>query len=94
VDREFVITAIVLTAVGAFFALLGTGYHISGQGLDYNIVFSFEPFWTHPNISGATVVPIYYVNFVGVAQLIAAAILYYKGLTAIETENGNTKKVA
>ncbi len=83
-DREFVITALVLTAVGLFFALLGTGYHIVGQGLDYNIVFSFEPFWVHPSISGAAVTPIYYVNYVGVAQLIAAAVLFYKGFTYVE----------
>jgi len=86
VDREFVITAIVLTAVGLFFALLGTGYHISGPSIDYNIVFSFKPFWTHPTISGATATPVYYVNFVGLVQLIAAVILYYKGLTHSEKE--------
>ncbi|MEM0272887.1 MAG: hypothetical protein QW514_10140 [Thermoprotei archaeon] len=89
-DKELVITAIVLTAVGAFFAFLGTGYHISGQGLDYNIVFSFEPFWTHPTISGATVTPVYYVNFVGVAQLVIAVIFYYMGLNTREVEKGKS----
>lgn len=81
-DREFVFTAVVLTAVGLFFALLGTGYYVTGPGVYYSIPFSFQPFWTHPSISGATSVkPVYYVNFVGVAQLIAAAVLYYMGFT-------------
>lgn len=83
-DKEFVFTAIVLTAVGLFFALFGTGYHIYGQGFEYNIVFSFQPFWSHPSVSGATVEPVYYVNFVGVAQLVAAAVLYYMGFRSKE----------
>lgn len=78
-DRELVFTAIVLTAVGLFFTLLGTGYYISGQGLEYSIVFSFQPFWVHPSISGATVKPFYYVNYVGVVQLAIAAVLFYFG---------------
>lgn len=70
-DKELFAAGVIMVCVGLFFAVLGSGYKIVVDGLVYNILFSFRPFWSPPQVPHAHISVNYLVNYVGVAVTLA-----------------------
>jgi len=81
-DKEFFVAGIIMVCVGLFFAILGSGYRIVVDGLVYNILFSFRPFWSPPQVPHAQISVNYIVNYIGVVVAFAGAAFSVRGASA------------